>query len=423
MNKIIEYMALGCASVAFGLPENRATGEDAVAYADSGEWPSLARAIARLLDDDEARAEMGARARARFERVLAWEDQVPHLLAAYERLLAEGGRTVTGVAAPAYDHDRRGLFLSWAPFSRRTETLAAEFGLDARFMVTPWPKRPWTAPVKYPWQALRTAQALSGAGVGELWIMDPPSPLVTMAGAWARRHGVPIVVDMHTVAFFAREWRLLRPVELPWLRTAAAVIVTNDELAAEVRAWGARAFVLPDPLPAPPAGLDACVEPGLVTVVATYSKDEPLGILPAVAERLPDVRFAVTGAPRGDLGGWPANLTATGFLSDDDYWRQLARSAAIVVLTTRPATLLSGGYEAMAVGRPLVISDHHVLRDYFADAAVYTGAASGPLSEAVSRALAQERELAARITALRVVREAEWRRAAGRLRALLGRQQ
>ncbi len=34
MNKIIEYMALGSPSVAFGLPENRATGGDAVAYAD-----------------------------------------------------------------------------------------------------------------------------------------------------------------------------------------------------------------------------------------------------------------------------------------------------------------------------------------------------------------------------------------------------
>jgi glycosyltransferase involved in cell wall biosynthesis len=176
-------------------------------------------------------------------------------------------------------------------------------------------------------------------------------------------------------------------------------------------------------LPEPPAGLDAGVEPGLVTVVATYSKDEPLGILPAVAERLPDARFAVTGAPRGDLSSWPANLTATGFLSDAEYWRQLARSAAIVVLTTRPATLLSGGYEAMAVGRPLVISDHDVLRDYFADAAVYAGAASGPLSDAVSRALAQEAELAARITELRRVREDDWRRAAGRLRALLGRDQ
>ena len=73
----------------------------------------------------------------------------------------------------------------------------------------------------------------------------------------------------------------------------------------------------------------------------------------------------MTGAPRGDLGRWPANLTATGFLSDDDYWRQLRVRPSIVVLTTRPATLLSGGYEAMAVGRPLVISDHGVLRDYF----------------------------------------------------------
>jgi glycosyltransferase involved in cell wall biosynthesis len=86
MNKIVEYMALGCACVAFGLPENRATGEETVAYADSGDWPSLARAIAGLLDDDEARAQMGARAHERFERILAWEYQIPHLLEAYERL-------------------------------------------------------------------------------------------------------------------------------------------------------------------------------------------------------------------------------------------------------------------------------------------------------------------------------------------------
>ncbi len=85
--------------------------------------------------------------------------------------------------------------------------------------------------------------------------MDPPSPLVTLAGAGRRRRGVPLVVDMHTVAFYAREWRLLRPLELPLLRAAAAVIVTNDALAAQVRGWGARAFVLPDPLPDAAAGV------------------------------------------------------------------------------------------------------------------------------------------------------------------------
>ncbi len=55
----------------------------------------------------------------------------------------------------------------------------------------------------------------------------------------------------------------------------------------------------------------------------------------------------------------------------------------IVVLTTRPATLLSGGYEAMALGRPLVISDHGVLRDYFGDAAVYATRVRASMSRAV----------------------------------------
>jgi glycosyltransferase involved in cell wall biosynthesis len=86
MNKIIEYMALGRPCVAFGLPENRTSGGDAVVYADPGGWEPLADAIAGLLDDDRSRSELGPRARGRFEQVLAWEHQAPRLLQAYERL-------------------------------------------------------------------------------------------------------------------------------------------------------------------------------------------------------------------------------------------------------------------------------------------------------------------------------------------------
>ena len=193
-----------------------------------------------------------------------------------------------------------------------------------------------------------------------------------------------------------------------------------------MRAWGARAFVLPDPLPEPPSGLGQAgggepVEPHLATIVATYSKDEPLELLPEVARGLPDVRFAVTGAPHGDLSAWPRNLRATGFLSDEEYWRQLARSAVVVVLTTRPDTLLSGGYEALALGRPLVISDHAVLRDYYGDAAVYAATTTASLRDAVTAALDDAAVLSGRITALRPVRQSEWERAAAWLRAAVGR--
>ena len=94
---------------------------------------------------------------------------------------------------------RAGLFVSWAPFSRRTETLARLFDLDLRFVSTPWPKRPLTIPIKYPWQAVASARLLRGAVYQELWVMDPPSPLVAMAGAAARPRGghahLPIVFE------------------------------------------------------------------------------------------------------------------------------------------------------------------------------------------------------------------------------------
>ena len=86
MNKIVEYMALGSPCVAFGLPENRVTGADAAAYADEPTAESLARVIARLLDDEEERARMSEQARARFTQVLSWEHSAPELRRAYDRL-------------------------------------------------------------------------------------------------------------------------------------------------------------------------------------------------------------------------------------------------------------------------------------------------------------------------------------------------
>lgn len=314
-----------------------------------------------------------------------------------------------------------GCFISWAPFSRRTESLAREFDLDTRFETTPWPKRPTMTPLKYPWQTAATGAFLWRSNPAELWVMDPPSPLVALAGGVARRRHLPLVVDMHTVAFYAREWEVLRPLELHSLRAAAAVVVTNARLAERVRSWGARAHVLPDPLPRPASDLHETVEDDLVTVIATYSKDEPLHLLPEVARSLPDVRFAVTGAPRGDLRGWPTNLQPTDFLSDEDYWRQLARSAIVVVLTTRPDTLLSGGYEALVLGRPLVTSDHDVLREYFADAAVYASATAPSLTAAVAAGLDGASVLHSRLESLRASRAAEWQRAAARLKAAVGR--
>jgi glycosyltransferase involved in cell wall biosynthesis len=86
MNKIIEYMALGRPTVAFALPENRASGGDTVEYARGDDPSALAAAIRRVLDDDVRRRAMARGGRVRFAEALSWEHSAPQLLRAYERL-------------------------------------------------------------------------------------------------------------------------------------------------------------------------------------------------------------------------------------------------------------------------------------------------------------------------------------------------
>jgi glycosyltransferase involved in cell wall biosynthesis len=96
MNKVMEYMALGKPLVQFDLHEGRVSAGDASLYAERNSVSSLAEGIVRLIDDDELRARMGEIGEQRLRTMLSWEQQVPPLLAAYERVLerADGLRTV-----------------------------------------------------------------------------------------------------------------------------------------------------------------------------------------------------------------------------------------------------------------------------------------------------------------------------------------
>ncbi|MGE5504554.1 MAG: glycosyltransferase family 4 protein [Actinomycetota bacterium] len=86
MNKILEYMALAKPVVLFDLVEGRRSAADAGLYAKDDDAVDMAAKIVALLDDDQLRARMGAIGRARMERELSWEYQVPRLLAAYDAL-------------------------------------------------------------------------------------------------------------------------------------------------------------------------------------------------------------------------------------------------------------------------------------------------------------------------------------------------
>lgn len=86
MNKILEYMACGRPIVAYDLREHRYSAGDAALYAIPNREDDLADKIARLLDDPELRARMGAYGRRRFLETMSWEHSRGVLLEAYGAL-------------------------------------------------------------------------------------------------------------------------------------------------------------------------------------------------------------------------------------------------------------------------------------------------------------------------------------------------
>lgn len=96
-NKLMEYMAMGKAAVAFDMEETRVSGADCVTYVPGEDARGLAEAVIALADDPVRREALGKAGRRRIEEVLCWEKQAHTLIDAYLRLFPDA----RPVAAPA----------------------------------------------------------------------------------------------------------------------------------------------------------------------------------------------------------------------------------------------------------------------------------------------------------------------------------
>jgi glycosyltransferase involved in cell wall biosynthesis len=87
MNKTVEYMAFELPLVATALRETMLTAEGCGVFVDDPSPKAFAAAILGLLEDEDARREMGARGRRRVEESLAWGHQAVAYVETYRRLL------------------------------------------------------------------------------------------------------------------------------------------------------------------------------------------------------------------------------------------------------------------------------------------------------------------------------------------------
>jgi glycosyltransferase involved in cell wall biosynthesis len=199
--------------------------------------------------------------------------------------------------------------------------------------------------------------------------------------------GYRLVVDRHSNFKFSSRgswqpiWLVFHWISDVSLKRADVTIVTNSYLRDFVNSMGGCAYVLPDKIP---QLLDGTCYPKKnkkkeITFISTFSDDEPIFEVVKAASILTDEYIIyITGSYKKFKNldqlkaQLPTNVVLTGFLPESDYQSRLLSSDAILVITTSEHTLTCGAYEAVALGKPMVLGNTRAIVDYFNKGAVYT---------------------------------------------------
>jgi glycosyltransferase involved in cell wall biosynthesis len=280
------------------------------------------------------------------------------------------------------------LAITW--FShRRTENICARFGW--KYVVLETSSR---GLLRYLRLAPRTIMAVARSRPAILIVQNPSLVLAFLTVLIRPVFAFKLVVDAHNEAVqpYLTTSKALRWLARQCLRRADITIVTNTALANEVVRAGGRPFVLPDPLPKPPdTHVDGQRRAKLeVVVISTFAPDEPLEEIFEAARQMTEVaRFRVTGnlarLPDDLSDQAPPNVVFTGFLPEPAYWALLRGSDVVMDLTKMPDCLVCGAYEAIAVMKPVVLTDSEPARAWFGDAATYVRNDARHIARALNR--------------------------------------
>jgi glycosyltransferase involved in cell wall biosynthesis len=291
--------------------------------------------------------------------------------------------------------------VAWARFQPRTAAIAEAFAGEAIFVSSRLRSHPALLPARYLAAAARTWRLLERRQPRRVVVITPPVFAPLVAWTWCRLRRRQLVIDCHTDTFHSRRWGWARPIHRWLLRRATAALVHTNEARELVAGWGAPALLLPDDLPGP-ADAEPCPSgPNRPKVLVAGSLDanEPVTEAVAMTSLLPHVEFRVT----GDAGRLPASLTAgappnavfTGYLPYRRFLGEMLAADAVAVFSTDPHIMNRAAFEAVGLGRPLILSDLQGLRARFGAAARFAANRPEAMAAAIQDALAQRAELAA----------------------------
>ncbi len=293
------------------------------------------------------------------------------------------------------------LVISWARYQPRSVGLARELAGEVCFIHHERLARHGglSTPVRYLLSSVTTWRLLASRRPEEVIVITPPVFAPLVAYAWCRLHRRLLYVDCHTDVFDPTSvWRWTQPIHRWLLPRAAAVFVHTEAAVERVLSWGARGMLVPDDVPSAEEATARSPTPGTTVVVAgSLDDNEPVAETLAAAALLPNYRFRFTGdprhLPRALIEQAPANVVWTGYLAYPQFLGELLAADAVAVFSTEPGIMNRAAFEAVGLGKALVLSDFPGLRSRFGAAALFAPNQPAIMARALESAVSRRSEL------------------------------
>jgi glycosyltransferase involved in cell wall biosynthesis len=289
------------------------------------------------------------------------------------------------------------------------------------------PHRRWWLPLRYLADAAATWRALRRLRPAVV-IATTPAVFAPMAAwTWCARGSARLVIDCHTGAFTDPRWARSRPLHRLLFAHADVVLVHTEADLALLSEWRVRTLLLPDDVPGEgEAGQPPETGPRpRVLVAGSFDQTEPVAAALAAAALLPEYEFRFTGdigrLSRGLRRSPAANVRLTGFLDYPRFLGEMRAADLVAVFSEETNTMSRAAFEAVGLGRALVLSDQPGLRSRFGEAAVFSANRPGEMASAIREAHGRRPELEARSRRLRSRLQRQRETALGELRAYLAR--
>ena len=294
------------------------------------------------------------------------------------------------------------VFISWAPYCSRSDNIAREFNGKSYMVYYDFLGSNYiTILLKYLLQTIKSLQILFIERPDLVFVMAPPIFACIPVFLYCKFFKKSYIVDAHTAAFLHKRWENKKRLNSFFIKRALRSCVTNEFLADIVKELGGDYIILTDvPIKFPIYKHEKKHQNKLckiVTLINTFADDEPLEDFLSAAEKFNDINFYVTGkinsSEKHYIKSLKWNISFTDFLSDYDYGKLLYDSDLVCVFTKRNHTMLRGAYEAIYLGKPIVISDWDILKKNFPIGAVLVDNTVKGITAGIKEALANLNEL------------------------------